>query len=76
MKISLLLALIALVVLRLAALPAQLSRTPYHDDTLMADVLRVVFLRIPIWTLFGAVAVFALSYLVVRLRERPTGSGR
>ena len=71
MKISLLLALLTLIVLRLVALPAQLSHTPYHDDTLMADVLRVVFLKIPIWTLLTAVAVFVLSYLVVGLRSKP-----
>lgn len=69
MKIPLLLALVALIGLRLAALPGQLSHTPYHDDTLMADVLRVVFLRMPGWTLFGAFAVFAFSYLVVRLQD-------
>jgi hypothetical protein len=70
MKISLLFALVVLVLLRLAALPGQLSHTPYHDETLMADVLRVVFFRIPIWTWLAAATVFIFSYLLCRTRPK------
>jgi hypothetical protein len=57
-------AIVAFVVLRLVALPPQLETTPYHDATVGADVLRVLFLQIPRWVLLVGGAVFVVVVVV------------
>ena len=65
-------ALFAFIVLRVAVLPSQLNRTPYRDDTLGEDLIRVVFLRVPIWILAVSASVFAIAlwFSTKRLRAQ------
>ena len=53
---------LTLLVLRVAALPSQLNRTPYHDATLGVDLLRVTFLQVPIWVFAASALVFAIVF--------------
>jgi hypothetical protein len=67
---SILLGLATLVALRLAALPSQLNHTPYHDDTVGADLLRLIFLSVPGWVFAGSGCVFLVAVLLSRRTRR------
>ena len=74
-------AAVALVILRLAVVFSQLSKTPYHDATLGADLLKVFFLQVPAWIFAVSASVFVAAFLVVGRKEpnqppEPTAFGR
>lgn len=48
-------------VLRASVLPSQLNTTPYHDDTLAHDLLRLIFLRVPRWIPATSLIAFAIA---------------
>jgi hypothetical protein len=76
MKRSLAIALGLFILLRLIALPRQIAHTPYNDYTVMADILRVTFLKVPNWVMLTSAIAFVLSYLLMRFRAKTAGRRR
>jgi hypothetical protein len=67
-------ALCAFIVLRLAVLPAQLNSTPYRDERLGEDLLRLFFFRVPFWVPVMSVVVFSVVFLLLRRKDSSHGA--